>query len=124
MSIVTDTDDVPEHVMQELQQSAEQAEGLYQSFVKKVVSAEGNAIEDASIELFVVMQATLPTDSDEVASQFLAAARLNCLLIAQLRKHLSDAGTPVSFDACNLFMQKLMMTVQQATMGEEHNSVH
>ena len=124
MSIVTDTDDVPEYVMQELVQSAEQAEVLYQSFVKKVVSAEGNAIEDASIELFVVMQATLPTDSDEAASQFLAAARLNCLLIAQLRQHLDKAGTPVSFDACNLFMQKLTMTVHKATIGEEHNSVH
>jgi hypothetical protein len=124
MSIITDTDDVPEYVMQELVQSAEQAEVLYQSFVKKVVSAEGNAIEDASIELFVVMRATLPTDSDEAASQFLAAARLNCLLIAQLRQHLDKVGTPVSFDACNLFMQKLTMTVQKATIGEEHNNVH
>jgi len=124
MSIVTKMEDVPEDVMQELLQSAEQAEALYQSFVKKVVSTEGNAIEDASIELFVAMHATLPTDADEAASQFLAAARLNCLLIAQLRLHLDKVGTPVSFDACNLFMQKLTMTVQKATIGEEHNSVH
>ena len=124
MSIVTDINDVPEDVMQELLQSTEQAEALYQSFVKKVTSAEGNAIEDTSIELFVAMHEALPTDTDEAASQFLAAARLNCLLIAQLRQHLDKVGTPVSFDACNIFMQKLTIAVQKTAIGEEHNSVH
>jgi hypothetical protein len=124
MSIVTNTDDVPEHVMQELQQSAEQAEALYQSFIQKIVDTKDNAIEEESIAIFTAIYATLPEDATEVASHFLAAARLNSLLIAQLRKHLSDAGTPVSFDACNLFVQKLTMVVHKAAIGEEHKHVH
>jgi hypothetical protein len=123
MSIVTNTDDIPEHEMQELLQSAEDAEHLFNVFVKKITDAGGTVIEDESIAAFMAFVKVLP-ENGNAAAQFLAAARLNGYLIAQLRAHLEKEGTPTSFGACNLFVQKLTMTVHRATMEEEHSHVH
>lgn len=128
MSKAEDDDDaqyVPGPVMEAIIESAKQAEGLFNNFVQKMQGDGGNVIEDQSIEVFSAQQAVTPDQEVESAALFLAAARNNCMLITRLMLHMkSKANVTLSFDACNLFMQKLNQTVYEAAIESGDNSVH
>lgn len=127
MSNVEDdnTSSMPDDMMEVIIMSVQQAEGLYANFVKKMQGEGGAVIEDQSIEVFTAQQKATPDQEVESAALFLAAARNNCMLMTRLIHHLqSKSGVTISFDACNLFMQKLNQTVYETATGAGDNSVH
>ncbi len=115
---------VSEDEMQRVIKSAEQAAGLYRSFVKKMEGEEGQQIEDQSIEAFIAQQNATPEHITNPAVLFYTAARTNCMLMDALIDHMRNSGQPVSFAACNLFMQQLNQTVYNAINDAVNDSVH